>query len=95
MMEEEAWSIQRKEDRTPARGSVMISNDTGFVSGLVTNISSSGLCAYVQEILGSGEEVSVYSKNFVSKGPRVAHVKWCSKLTEDLFKVGLYFNHPE
>jgi len=94
-MDQEPWAVQRKEDRTPARGSVMISNDSGFVSGLVTNMSSSGLCAYVQETLCDGDEVSVYSKNFNTKGPRVARVKWCSKLTEDLYKVGLYFNHPE
>jgi hypothetical protein len=94
-VEEQAWSVQRKEDRTPARGSVMISNDTGFASGLITNISSSGLCAYVQETFDSGETVSVYSKNFTTKGPRVAHIKWCNKLTDDLFKVGLFFNHPE
>lgn len=94
-MKEKVWSVERKESRTPARGSVMISNESGFVGGLITNMSSSGLCAYVQETLKSGDEVSVYSKCFNSKGPRVAHVKWCSKLTEDLFKVGLFFNHPE
>jgi hypothetical protein len=73
----------------------MLSNDRGFVSGLIANISGSGLCAYVQEIFSNGTEVSVYSKAFVSKGPRVAHVKWCSKLTDDLFKVGLFFTYPE
>lgn len=95
LVAEKKWSIERKEDRTPARGSVMISNESGFVSGLITNMSSLGLCAYVQELLSNGSEVSVYSKNFSTKGPRVANVRWCNRLTDDLFKVGLYFNNPE
>ena len=89
------WSVQRKEDRTPARGSVTISNDIGFAGGLVNNMSSSGICAYVQEDFPEGAVVSVYSRNFSTKGPRVASVRWCSRLTDDLYKIGLFFNNPE
>ena len=89
------WSVERKEDRSPARGSVMISNDSGFVSGLVANISGSGLCAYVQEAFDDGAVVSVYSKSFSTKGPRVASVRWCSRLTDDLYKVGLFFDSAD
>ena len=89
------WSVQRKEDRTPARGSVMISNEIGFVSGLVTNISSKGLCAYVQKDFPEDTVVSVYSRNFSTKGPRMANVRWCNMLTDDLYKIGLLFNSPE
>jgi len=94
-VEESKWSVQRKEERRPAKGSVMISNDRGFVSGLVANMSSSGLCAYVQDMFDDGTLVSVYSNNFSSKGPRVASVRWCSRLTDDLYRVGLFFSYPE
>lgn len=94
-MEQDNWAVHRKEERTPSKGSVMISSDTGFVNGLVTNISSSGLCAYVQEIFDNGSVVSVYSKNFSSKGPRVASIRWCTRITDDLYRIGLYFSFPE
>lgn len=85
------WPVQRSENRELACGSVTISGDAGFIGGLVTNVSKSGLCAYVQEEFTAGENVSVYSQSFDTRGPRVASVRWCIRFVDDLYKVGLLF----
>lgn len=87
--------VQRKEDRLAASGAVMLANDSSFISGLVSNMSSTGLCAYVQGHFVEGEDVSVYSSSFNTRGPRQGAVRWCEQLSDDLYVVGLRFNHPE
>lgn len=85
------WPVKRSEPRMSASGSVTISGEAGFVGGLVANVSKVGLCAYVQDEFTPGEEVSVYSRNFDTRGPRVASVRWCTRFIDDLYKVGLLF----
>ena len=89
------YSVERKENRVPAKGAVMLSNDVGFVGGLMVNISNSGLCAYVQDLFDMDAEISVFSSSFSSKGPRVAKVVWCSHISDDLYKIGLAFSRSD
>ena len=57
---------------------------------LTTNISERGLGLYTGTQLKRGQDIKVYSRT-LSDRPIFALVKWCSKVSDNIFKVGVEF----
>ena len=69
----------------------LIPEKTGEVfKGLTVNISSSGLCLYVYDSLGEGQEIAI--KKCVLPFPcQRAVVRWIKKIDEDVYMSGVRF----
>lgn len=59
-------------------------------AGITTNISSGGLGLYTDRMLKAGQDLKVFSKS-MAESPKKAVVRWCKKISDDMFKVGLMF----
>ncbi|GAB4389265.1 MAG: hypothetical protein Kow0025_13550 [Thermodesulfovibrionales bacterium] len=58
--------------------------------GLTTDMSRTGLGLYTNRAIDVGESLKLYSKRLSDK-PVEAQVKWCARVSESLFRVGLSF----
>ncbi len=58
------------------------------VNGITLNISDCGICFYTQSCLEEGMPVIITSKAIWDE-PRQGMVKWCRKITEELYRVGV------
>jgi hypothetical protein len=59
-------------------------------NGITLNVSGAGLCLYTPLPLEEGLSVEV-SSQAIRLGPRKGAVRWCRKITEDLYRVGIVF----
>lgn len=59
--------------------------------GLTTNLSRRGLGFYTYLPFCKGQALTVLGRN-ISKRPIPATVRWCFKISDHIFKVGLMFN---
>ncbi len=59
-------------------------------SGVSTNLSTSGMGFYTEGALKRGHDLTLYSSK-ISLVPVNAKVRWCSKLSESLYRVGVSF----
>lgn len=59
-------------------------------AGVTSNISSGGLGFYADSMLKAGQNLKVFSKS-MSEDPIQAVVRWCKKISDDMFKIGLMF----
>jgi hypothetical protein len=59
-------------------------------SGVIANKSQSGLGFYSSLSLRAGEELTVFCHQ-INTAPMRAQVRWCKKLSSDLFKTGVCF----
>ena len=62
----------------------------GAANGITLNISNSGICFYTQICLEEGISVDITSRALWEQ-PRHGTVKWCRKITEELYRVGVSF----
>ena len=60
-------------------------------AGVSSNISSGGLGFYTDRMLKTGQDLKVFSKS-MAENPVKAVVRWCQKISDDMFKVGLMFD---
>jgi len=58
-------------------------------SGVITNISKSGLCLYIFHPLTEGQKIIIKSTLPVSH--QTADVRWIKKVDNDFYKAGLIF----
>ena len=63
---------------------------TGAANGITLNTSGKGICFYTQICLEQDVPVNVTSKALWEQ-PRHGTVKWCGKITEELYRVGVSF----
>lgn len=56
--------------------------------GLTTDMSQNGLGLYTNKPVEVGEGLKLYSKRLADK-PVTAEVRWCSKVSDALYRVGL------
>lgn len=56
--------------------------------GISLDLSESGICIYVPDHLSEGMLLNVYA-NDVWEGARTGTVRWCKRITEELFRVGI------
>jgi hypothetical protein len=59
--------------------------------GLTMDISDHGLGFYTNKAIGEGQGVTLWSKR-LSETPVEAEVRWCSQVSEALYRVGLHFS---
>jgi len=59
--------------------------------GISTNISDSGMGFLTNEPFNKGQEITIFCPN-IDETPRSAHIRWCLKLSDSLFKIGACFN---
>lgn len=59
-------------------------------NGIAFDVSASGACIYTQREFDQDEIVKFFCKGFGEK-PRKAIIKWCKKVDDRLFKVGVLF----
>jgi hypothetical protein len=59
-------------------------------SGVIANKSRSGLGFYSSLSLRAGEELTLFCHQ-INTAPMRAQVRWCKKLSSDLFKTGVCF----
>jgi hypothetical protein len=76
------YTFSRLHDGEPVKGSG---------SGVTTNLSRGGLCFYAYHHLGEGQEVNVHSHQ-IARSPLLAKVRWCERISNTLYRVGLSFN---
>jgi len=86
----------RTEDRKNVEDGVLYLHEMRSVgntaqNGLAFDFSDNGACIYTQQHLSQSDTIKVLSDKF-GDSPRKATVRWCKKLDENLFKVGLSFN---
>lgn len=60
-------------------------------TGITTNLSAGGLGFFTDRCFTEGQSLTVFS-NQIAPEPVCAEVRWCSRHSEDLFKVGLAFH---
>jgi hypothetical protein len=60
-------------------------------AGVTSNISSGGLGFYSDNMLRTGQKLKVFSKS-MSENPIKGVVRWCNKISDDMFKIGLMFD---
>ncbi|MDA8174895.1 MAG: hypothetical protein M0018_09950 [Nitrospiraceae bacterium] len=58
------------------------------MSGISLNLSDAGICFYTHVRLEDGTALNVYGRALWD-GARKGTVKWCRKITEGLFRVGV------
>lgn len=58
--------------------------------GLTMDISDHGLGFYTNKSIDAGQAITLYSKR-LSENPVDAEVRWCSQVSEALYRVGLMF----
>jgi hypothetical protein len=90
---------KRKEARERANDGVIYLHESVNVSqaaqnGLAFDISSSGACIYTHQEFNEGDSIKVFSQKFGDR-PIKATVRWCRKVDDALFKVGLAFNRED
>ncbi len=59
--------------------------------GISTNISPNGVGFLTNQPFSSGQDIKIYNKN-ISNSPLSVQVRWCSRLSSSLYKVGASFN---
>jgi hypothetical protein len=59
--------------------------------GMTTNISSKGLCILMNCPLEEGQCVALYGSK-LSDGLLSANARWCSKVSDNLYRIGLRLN---
>lgn len=64
-----------------------ISDETFY--GVTINISDSGLCLYIFNLLPEGQKITI--KNNLPVSYRTALVRWIKKVDADLYKAGVMF----
>lgn len=57
-------------------------------SGITLNVSEKGICFYTHMCLEEGAPISLTSKA-IWESPKKGAVKWCRKITEELYRVGI------
>jgi hypothetical protein len=57
-------------------------------NGISLNVSPRGMCFYTHLMLGEGTELTLSSKA-IWDVPKKGIVRWCRKITEELYRVGL------
>lgn len=57
-------------------------------SGISLNVSDAGMCFYTHMPLQEGARISVSSKA-IWEASKKGVVKWCRKITEELYRVGV------
>ncbi|KKL50550.1 hypothetical protein LCGC14_2304380 [marine sediment metagenome] len=87
----------RKEDRANVKGGVLyaiaaVDSDKKIYSGLVSNLSDSGACIYIQERLSESTDLQIYFRE-ISLAPVEAKVIWCSQDSSDIYRVGVRLEH--
>lgn len=85
----------RKEHRASVRDGVLYLHDSGSKNsmaqnGLAYDISTSGACIYTQQQFAEGETINVFCSKF-GDAPIKSTVRWCKKVDERLYKVGVSF----
>ena len=64
--------------------------DSGSPLKCVTlNVRPSGVSLYSEQPLETGSIIGIHCKRIWKKNPKKGLVKWCRKLNEGLFRVGL------
>lgn len=61
----------------------------GPACGISLNLSETGMCFYTPMPLDEGVPLEVTSKA-IWDNPRPAVVKWCRRITEELYRVGIF-----
>jgi len=63
-------------------------------NGISLNVSSSGMCFYTHMLLDEGTDLSLLSKA-IWEIPKKGVVRWCRKITEELYRVGIQLREQE
>ncbi len=90
---------RRSETRYPVRLKIEYcvdideNKDIGPRETFTTDISYRGMCIYSDRPIEKGQTIEIFLRH-VYKKPIVAEVKWCIKLTNNLYKVGVQYLTP-
>jgi hypothetical protein len=63
--------------------------EASATSGITLNLSDTGMCFYTHMPLAEGAPLKV-SSTAIWEEPRPAVVKWCRRITEELYRVGIF-----
>jgi c-di-GMP-binding flagellar brake protein YcgR len=64
--------------------------DCGPWNNVTSDISYSGMCLYSNREITKGHRLKIYLRH-VSKDPLVAQVRWCNRLSDNLFRMGVCY----
>lgn len=86
---------RRKEPREHVRDGVLYLHESESLTqsaqnGLAFDVSHDGACIYTQQEYREEDTIKVFCKQ-ISDRPVTARVKWCKRMDENLFKIGLIF----
>ncbi|MDA8325016.1 MAG: PilZ domain-containing protein [Nitrospiraceae bacterium] len=57
-------------------------------NGITLNVSDTGICFYTQCLIEEGVSV-VITSNAIWDEPKRGTIKWCRKITDELYRVGV------
>ena len=85
----------RTEERTPVIGNVfynhsIVDNNQLFIEGVTANISLSGASIYTFTEIEEDVAIVLYGK-VLGNAQKNAIVRWCEKVNNEIYKVGLSF----
>jgi c-di-GMP-binding flagellar brake protein YcgR len=75
----------------PQRIDYILSPETSenIYQGVTINISNTGVCLYIFNLLPEGQKITI--KNNLPVSYRTALVRWIKKVDDDLYKAGVLF----
>lgn len=86
---------RRRQNRAPVQDGVLylyeskgLQQDAQY--GLAFDVSNDGACIYTQQQFATDDSIKLFCAKF-GEEPRSAYVKWCRRIDENLFKVGVSF----
>jgi len=87
---------KRKDDRSSVKDGVLYLHESRSITeaaqnGLAFDISRAGACIYTQQEFLEGDTIKVYCSKFGDM-PIKTSVRWCRKVDDRLFKVGVSFS---
>jgi hypothetical protein len=92
------YDDQRKEKRDTCNVNIVFgidpedcdTVDCGPWSNVTFNISYTGMCIYSDREISIGKKVNIFLKH-VSNDPLIAVVRWCTKMANGLYQVGIQY----
>jgi hypothetical protein len=92
-------SERRKANRDEVKDGVLYLHEALHINqaaqnGLAFDLSIDGACIYTQQEYDENDSVKVFCKKFGDE-PIKATIRWCKKVDERLFKIGLSFGELE
>jgi hypothetical protein len=59
-------------------------------AAVTTNLSKGGLGLYTNQLFNTGQNLTINGRQ-ISDDPMNAMVRWCSRVSESIYKIGLMF----